>query len=266
MKMRTARAAGLALALAALAVMPLSAAANRPANRESATNAAGVRTIATIALDTWFDGSFRVKMEDVMLVGLLPALTLEARVAREDVAGWHGWQFGLGPVVNLTPNLYLIALYTLGIDSDSVFSHEIDASLNRETATTAVSLGLKADWFPSLGYFYATPSLGGKFHPVAALGLFGKVFVTVDSDGDVSGSFWGEADWSVTPAIALRAGGTMGYSGEFGWSAIAGVNVAITPRVLLKYTFKYLAEPVDALPGEPVRNGIENGLVLDVRF
>jgi hypothetical protein len=36
--------------------------------------------------------------------------------------------------------------------------------------------------------------------------------------------------------------------------------------VLLKYTFKYLAEPVDGAPGSPVRNGIENGIVLDVRF
>ncbi len=110
------------------------------------------------------------------------------------------------------------------------------------------------------------PSLGGKFHPISALGLFGKVFVAVDRDGQASGSFWGEADWSVTPSIALRAGGTMGYSGEFGWSAIAGINVAITPKVLLKYTFKYLAEPVDSLPGSPVKNGVENGLVLDVRF
>jgi len=252
MKTRTARAAAAALVLAALAAAPL--------------GAITVRNIATVVLDTWFDGSFRTKVEDVLLAGVLPSLTLEARVAREDTAGWHGWQVGLGPVVNLTPNLYLVALYALGVDSDAVVSHELDASLNHETATTAVSLGVKADWFPSGGYFYAMPSLGGKFHPVPALGLFGKVFVAVDSDGQAAGSFWGEADWSVTPAIALRAGGTLGYTGEFGWSVIAGVNVAITPKVLLKYTFKYLAEPPAGLPGEPVRNGIENGLVLDVRF
>ena len=227
---------------------------------------AGVRTIATVVLDTWFDASYRVKIEDVLLVGVLPSLTLEARASWEDTADWHGWQFGIGPVVNLTQSLYLVALYGLGVDSDAAFSHEIDASLNHETATTAVSLGVKADWFPSTGYFYVMPSLGGKFHPIPVLGLFGKVFVTIDRDGQASGSFWGEADWSVTPSIALRAGGTMGYSGEIGWSAIAGVNVAITPKVLLKYTFKYLAEPIDSLPGAPVKNGVENGLVLDVRF
>ncbi len=252
MKMRIRRSVVIACVLAALAAAPL--------------GAVTVRTIATIALDTWFDGSFRTKVEDVTLVGILPTITLEARVAREDTAGWNGWQFGIGPVVNLSPSLYLIALYALGIDSDTVVSHELDASLNHETTTTAVSLGLRADWFPSTGYFYAIPSLGGKFHPVDALGLFGKVFVAVDRDGGVSGSFWGEADWKVIPAISVRAGGTMGYAGEFVWSAIAGVNVAITPSVLLKYTFKYLAEPLDGLPGAPVRNGVENGIVLDVRF
>lgn len=232
----------------------------------AAPAAAGVRTIATIALDTWFDGSFRAKVEDVVLFGVSPSFTVEARASREDVAGWHGWQFGLGPVVNLTPNLYLVTLYSLGIDSDSVFSHELDASLNHETATTAVSLGLRGDWIPSSGYWYLIPSLGGKFHPVPALGLFGKAFVAVDRDRRVSGSFWGEADWSLTAAIAVRAGGTMGYSGEFGWSAIAGVNLNISPKVLLKYTFKYLAEPLDGPPGSPVKNGVENAIVLDVRF
>ena len=228
--------------------------------------AAGVRTIATVTFDAWFDASWRVEAEDVLLVGVLPSLTMEARVSREDFEGSHAWEFGVGPVVNLTPNLYLVALYDLGIDSDAVFSHELDASLNRETATTAVSLGVKADWFPSTGYFYVMPSLGGKFHPVEALGLFGKAFVAVDQDGKVSGSFWGEADWSVSRVVTLRAGGTIGGSGEFGWSAIAGINVAITPKVALKYTFRYLAEPVETLPGATVKKGVENALVLDVRF
>jgi hypothetical protein len=49
-------------------------------------------------------------------------------------------------------------------------------------------------------------------HPVEALGLSGKAFVAIDGDS-VSGSFWGEADWQVTPAIAVRAGGIVGYSG-----------------------------------------------------
>ncbi len=252
MKKRMARTAVLALVLAVLAAAPL--------------GAITVRNIATVVLDTWFDGSFRTKVEDVLLAGVLPSLAIEARAAREDVAGWHGWQFGLGPVVNLTPQLYLVALYALGVDSDAVFSHELDASINHETATTAVSLGVKADWFPSTGYWYVITSLGGKFHPIPALGLFGKVFVAVDDSLKASGSFWGEADWSVNPVIALRAGGTVGYSGELGWSAIAGVDVVVTPKVLLRYTFKYLAEPLDGLPGSSVENGVENGLVLDVRF
>ena len=249
-----ARMMGIGLALAAgLAVAPL--------------GAAGVRTIATVELDTWFDaGGWRLSAEDVLLIGVGKSFTAQAWVGRKDTEGWHGWEFGLGPVVNLTPNLYVVALYALGVDSDATYSHELEASLNHETASTAVSLGVKAVWFPSLGDFYAMPSLGGKFHPIPSLGLFGKAFVAVDQDGQASGSFWGEADWTVSRVIALRAGGTMGYSGQFVWSVLAGVNAAFTPKVLLKYNFKYLAEPLDDRPGAPIKEGVENGLVLDVRF
>jgi hypothetical protein len=58
----------------------------------------------------------------------------------------------------------------------------------------------------------------------------------------------------------------MGWSDGLAWSAIAGVNVAVAPKVLLKYTFKYLAEPVGSAPTDPVQRGVENGIVLDVRF
>ena len=226
----------------------------------------GVRTIATATLDTWFDGSFRVRLEDVLLVRAGPTLTVEARVSREDVPGWHGYQVSLGPVVNITEYLYLDAVYGLGIDSDGSFTHEIDVSLTRETASTAISLGVKADWFPSTGYFYALPSLGGTFHPVPPLGLSGKLFVSVDRNGAVAGSFWGEVDWAFIPSIAVRAGCTLGNADEFAWSLIVGVNVVVSQAVMLKYTFKYLADSLDALPGSPVRRGIENGLVLDVRL
>jgi hypothetical protein len=259
MKMRTrrsVRAAALAIAFAALAVMPL--------------GAATVRTIATVTLDTWLDGSFRVKAEDVLLLGVRPSLTLEAWVKYQATRGTPDpdeWQFGLGPVVNLTPQLYAIALYGLGIDSDGNVNHELDVSINHETATTALSLGVKADFWPSKD-FYVMPSLGGKFHPVPALGLFGKVFVAVDDQGQVSSSFWGEADWSLNTVVALRAGGTIGYTfaRELGWTATAGVNVAFTPTVLLRYTLKFLAEPPESEWTSHVKHGIENALVLDVRF
>jgi hypothetical protein len=252
--------------IAVVLALTLAAAAAAPAAAEPS-----VRTIATVLLDTWFDSSFRATAEDVLLVGVLPALTVEARVEYQATRGTEDdrdeWQFGLGPVVNMTPQLYLIALYGLGVDSVGNVSHEFDVSLNHETASTTVSLGVKADFW-SLEDYYVMPSLGGKFHPIPPLGLFGKVFVAVDRDRQVSGSFWGEADWTVTRVLALRAGVTMGSTstGELGWSAIGGVNLSFTPKVILKYTFKYLAEPPENEWTSTVKEGIENGLVLDVRF
>lgn len=248
-----ARMMGIGFALAAvLAAAPL--------------GAAGVRTIATVALDTYFDESFRLRIEDVLLAGINPSFTIEALVAREDTEGWHEWEFGIGPVISFTPKLYFIGLYTLGVSSNDESTHELEVSINYETDISSISLGAKADWFPSSGYYYVMPSFGGKFHPFPALGLFGKAFITFDSSGQASGSFWGEGDWTLSRLIALHAGWTMGYSGNFGWSAIAGINFSFTPKVVLKYFFRYLAEPVENVPGAPVKNGIENGLVLDVKL
>ena len=67
-------------------------------------------------------------------------------------------------------------------------------NFNYETDTTATSLGAQGRLVPATGYFYYLPSISGKFHPVPALGLFGKFFLSIDSEAVVTESFWGEAD------------------------------------------------------------------------
>ena len=189
----------LALALAAVAA-PL--------------GAASVRTIATIVLDTWFDGGFRTKVEDVTLVGILPKLTLEARVSREDTAGWHGWQVGLGPVVNLTPNLYLVALY----NSRRRFRRGVQPRARREPqprdrghrGLPRAESGLVP--VDRILVLHAVP--GREVPPRRRPGPVRQGLHRRGRRGGVSGSFWGEADWRVTPAITVRAGGP--------WATAAG--------------------------------------------
>ncbi len=248
-----ARAAAVILALAAIPV-----------------SAVDFRDIATVTVDTWFDGTWMVTAEDVLLARVLPALTLEARVMREDRAGWHQHTFFLGPVVNFTDIMYGELVYGLGVAStqpvSAAISHTVDANLTFETSLAAASVGVRGNWFPASGYWYVLPSAGGTFHPSAALGLLGKLFATYDANGLLTASFWGETSYAFSRRFAVRAGATVSYGTAFGYSLLGGINLGITDRIQLRYAVRYLSDTVEYLDLPQAKTGIENALVLDVRF
>jgi hypothetical protein len=162
----------------------------------------GLRSITTVTGDYYFPNStvkesYYLESDEVLLVSLLPALTLEAKITRNDFLGGPQHIFYLGPVANFTETIYAVAVYGLGLDADSNLIHEADADLNWETDTSAAFVGLKADYFTVDGSWYVLPSLGGKFHLLPLLGLFGEFFMSWNSDGQVTGAFWGEADYKL---------------------------------------------------------------------
>ncbi len=233
----------------------------------------GFRDIASVTADVYFNGEWRLETTDVFLARVLPALSVEARLTRVDSkvdsSYWYQHVFYLGPVVSFTDTLYLEAVYGLGVDSDDAggrFSHELDLLFNYETDATAASLGLKADWFPGAGYSYFIPSISGKFHPLPALGLFGKFFLSVDSAAVLTESFWGQADYRFSPLLRARAGFTVSRAGTFGYSLAGGLDLFFRTGWSLKYTFQFLSDSIEFLTSPQPRSGISNGLVLDVRF
>jgi hypothetical protein len=230
--------------------------------------AGGFRDIATVSLDNYFDGSWHLSSENVLLARIVPALTLEAKVAREDASGgWYSHFFELGPVVSFTESLYLISVYGLGVDSEQVIQHQVDLDFNYETATVATSLGLRANWLPSSGYFYFLPSMSANIRPVEPLGLFGKLFVSADSHRVVTGSFWGEADYALSPRATARAGFTLSYAADtLGWSLIGGTNLKLGENSAVKYTFSWFSDTVQYLSEPSTRRGVRNSLSLDVKF
>jgi hypothetical protein len=207
--------------------------------------AASLRFIASATADTWFDASWRIASEGVVLLRALPALTLEARLARTDLPGWCSHILSLGPVISFTDALYLVALYGLGRDSDGMFSHEGEASLTWETEPITASCGIRADFFPDTGFWYVLPSAGMEVHPLPQFGVFAKLFAGFDSDGAINGSLWSEADYALSPALCARAGFTLGLASTFGYSLIAGLTYRVSPAVSLKYTFRYLSDTVE---------------------
>jgi hypothetical protein len=224
------------------------------------------RDIASVTVTTFFDGSWRVETTDVFLARIIPNLTAQARITRLDSPGWFQHTFFLGPVASFTDTIYAGAVYGLGMDSAGLFTHEVNVDVNYETASTATSLGLKADWFPGSGYSYYLPSVSGKFHPLPALGLFGKFFLSIDSAGVVTESFWGEADYAFSPLFRARAGFTFSRAAAFGYSVIAGIDLSFSAAFALKYSLQYLSDSVEYLAAPQPRSGIVNALIIDVRF
>jgi hypothetical protein len=228
----------------------------------------GFRNIASVQADAYFNGDWRLELTNVFLARIVPALTAVAKLSRVDTAGWNQNLIFLGPVVSFTKNLYLEAVYGLGIDSDGVFTHKFDVNFNYETDANATSVGLRADWLPASGYCYFIPSVSGKLHPLPALGLFGKFFLSMDSEPAVTVdtlSFWGQADYRFSPLLGARAGFTMSHADTFGYSLAAGLDFFFRPAVILKYTFQYLSDSIGIADLEP-HSGIENALMLDLRF
>ncbi len=228
--------------------------------------AEGLRNIASFTADTYFDGTWWIESSDAFLARVIPALTLQAKITRDDTDGWFQHVFYLGPVVSFTDTLYLDAGYGLGADSNGDFSHEVTATFNFETDSTAASAGMRVNMFPASGYWYVLPSVSGRFRPIPALGLFGKFFLSVDRDSEVTESFWGEADYLISRLLTARAGFTVSRASNFGWSLIAGMNFSFTPDLVLKYSFEYLADTVEYVDTPQQSNGVSNALILDVKF
>jgi hypothetical protein len=228
--------------------------------------AEGLRNIASVTADFYFDRAWRIESSDAFLARIVPGFTALVRLTRVDADGWYQHTLALGPVVNITDTIYIDAVYGFGLDSAWAMTHEAGIALTYETDTMAASAGVRADFFPALGYFYFLPSVSGKFHPLPALGLFGKFFVSIDSDAVVTESFWGEVDYTFSSLVRARAGFTMSMASALGYSAIAGVDFSFTPSITLKYSIKYLSDVIEYLAEPQPHSGISNALVLDWRF
>ena len=233
----------------------------------------GFRSITTVTGDYYFptstaSQSYYLETDEVLLARIIPALTVEAKVTRNDFPGGPQHIFFLGPVVSFAETIYLVAVYGLGLDAQSKLIHEVDADFNWETDTSAAFVSFKGDYFTSADSWYVLPSIGGKLHLLPPLGLFGEFFMSWDNNHQITGAFWGEGDYQLGPIVDILAGFTVSFSRDLGYSLLAGVNISITEDIVLKYKFSFLSNVVEYQTAVvPTTNyGIENLLSLDWKF
>ncbi|HUI71912.1 MAG TPA: hypothetical protein VL354_15440 [Spirochaetia bacterium] len=242
----------------------------QPASRATAD---GFRSITTVTADYYFPTSttnetYYVETDEVFLAKIIPSLSLEAKVTRNDFPGGPQHLFYVGPVVSFTDTIYAVAIYGLGFDAQTNLIHEVDADFNWETDTSAAFVQFKGDYFTVDASWYILPSVGGKIHLIPPLGLFGEYFLSWDSAHMITGSFWGEADYTLNPIVAVRGGFTVSFSRNLGYSIIAGTDITITPDIVVKYKFSFLSNVVEYLtaPSPTTSYGIENLISLDWQF
>jgi hypothetical protein len=228
--------------------------------------AEGLRNITVVNVDTYFDGSYRISIEDVFLARLFPGFSLQLKAARFDTPGFYMHVFSAGPVINFTEALYLDALYGLGFDPEWRFHHRGELNLNYETDEITLSIGARFAYFPDAGYFFVIPSLGAKILLAPWAALFNKLFLSWDSHNFFSGSYWGELHWITGETVTIRTGGTVSWANELGYSLLVGIDLRFSPAVLLRYYFQFLSNTIDYGDAPAAVFGIENGLFLDVKF
>jgi len=226
------------------------------------------RDIVSVTGDVYFDNTYFIESENVFLAQLVPTLSIQVGLKRDDyLPDWaYADQVSFGPVVSLTAYVYFVADYGITFDSDGSLSHEGNIEVTFENDTTSGAFGMRGDFFPVTGYFYVLPSVSALFHPVDQLGLFGKVFLSWDATNTVTVSLWNENTWTFNDVIAARLGFTLGWANGLGWSAIAGADWSITPSLKLRYNFQYLSNTIEYVTAPVTKNGIENALVMDVKF
>ncbi len=227
----------------------------------------GFRNIANIGFDYYFDGSFVLKIDNVFIARIASFLSLEARVLREDQADYNNTTFFFGPIFTITPSLYTISTYGLGIDSDRQFSHQVRTDINYETADFWAGAGARAVFYPGQDYYYVIPSAGVKVYFTQDISMLAKYFLSLANDETKSHSLWLQGEFFIGDVFSLKAGATAGVNYEesidkgssYSYSIIGGAGFKIDPGFMLRYTFEYLGDTADA-------HGIRNLLTADIRF
>lgn len=228
----------------------------------------GFRNITSIIFSYYFDETYRLDSQDVLLIRLVPRFTLKTGYARVDAPARSSNTFSLGPVINFTKTFYMDAVYGFGFDSGGDLSHMFDANLTQEAETLVVSFGTRGVFFPSPDdyYYYFLPSISGAIYPVDQVRLFCKLFFSWDSEDVISGSVWGEIAYTFTSLFTVHTGFTLSYNEGLGYSGIVGCKLTFHENFSVKYFFQYLDNILKYYDVPDKKTGIVNGIIVDWRF
>lgn len=235
----------------------------------------GIRNISSAQVDTYFDGTVAVEINQVLLFPVVDWLSGEVKVQRQDSPVLGETTISIAPIFLPGNGVYIIARYGLGIgagaenaddggDTETSISHDATVDFNYESSTIYLNAAIRGSFYPADNYWFVLPTIAGRILLTQNVGVLGRYFFSYNSLAATSHAVLTEAEFSLSDRIRLTAGASGGLTlgnGSLEWEAsgLGGVDFRIQPQLVLSYQLEYL--------GRIGRDdGLRNVLVLDASF
>ncbi len=230
------------------------------------------RTIASLSAENYFDGSFALHAENVLIMPLPPESLQFQFKARNQTDNFFDSTRSLtmvhaGPIILFTPNVYGIAAYGIGLRDTGELVHEGDLQIHYEDVRFRVGGGARGRYEPDDDIAYIIPSIGGRLQLPRGFGIAATYYLGLNNKGELSNAIWTEGDYSLTSRVSLKLGGSMEIGDDIAWpdgsnysyAVISGVGYAARETLFLRYELHYIGRA-------ELDDGIRNFLFVDWRF
>lgn len=232
--------------------------------------AAEYRNILTLSsIDYEGIGTSKV-YEDTFIARVHPRFSMLARFYTDRRSSWDNNIFTAGPVIFLTKYSYCELSYGYGKASNDERSDFFNFEVTREKPGLTTGIGYRHSEYENFSIDMVSPSM--RMSVLEKIDLFGKYFMSLDSNDNFDHAFWMEGTVHITGNIGIGAGFTVGnrlYSPEYE-SALGGGEGSFHSWILklllvrsetmeFRYQFERLSRYKDAVD-------TRNGFIFDLRL
>lgn len=227
------------------------------------------RNISTFTSRYFSYGDTAEVYENAFIARAYSNLSFLLKFYRDDRYSWANNILTFGPIVNLDKHHYLEVTYGFGVDSNDGRSDHFGFEITREKSDYLVGIGYRFVYLHSdFSYHLISPS--GKYYIMPKLSLWGKYFLSIDSDDTLNHAYWFETEYLIyKPWLKIKAGFTRGnrlFENEFDregrgkfYSLLGGLSFQINQDINIKYIFEYLDKIT-------YYSEIKNIFIVDIRF
>jgi hypothetical protein len=234
----------------------------------------GIRNISSAQIDTYFDGTVAVEINQVLLFPVVDWLSGEVKVQRQDSPVLGETTISVAPIFLPGNGIYIIARYGLGIGAGAEntdagsrernISHDATVDFNYETATLYLNAAIRGSLYPADDYWFVLPTVAGRIRVTENVGVLGRYFFSYNSLAATSHALLTEVDVDLSARVRVTGGLSGGLTlsdGELQWetTGLGGIDFRIQPQLVLSYQVEYLGRIGRA-------DGLRNVLVLDASF